>query len=67
MKLLPWRFYDFNHDEMPAIYILFMPAFTPCGDGFSPAGRAQTGDARSPAGERGVGGKISFEGGSPLV
>jgi hypothetical protein len=25
----------FNHDEMPAIYILFVLAFTPCGDGFS--------------------------------
>jgi hypothetical protein len=25
----------FNHDEMPAIYILCVLAFTPCGDGFS--------------------------------
>lgn len=25
----------FNHDEMPAVYILIVLAFTPCGDGFS--------------------------------
>ena len=28
-------FTHFNHDEMPAAYILFVLAFTPCGDAFS--------------------------------
>ena len=28
-------FSHFNHDEMPAVYILFVLAFTPCGDAFS--------------------------------
>jgi hypothetical protein len=28
-------FSHFNHDEMPAIYILFVLAFSPCGDAFS--------------------------------
>lgn len=28
-------FGHFNHDEMPAIYILIVLAFTPCGDAFS--------------------------------
>ncbi len=28
-------FSHFNHDEMPAIYILIVLAFTPCGDAFS--------------------------------
>ena len=28
-------FSHFNHDEMPAVYILFVLAFSPCGDRFS--------------------------------
>lgn len=28
-------FSHFNHDEMPAVYILMVLAFTPCGDAFS--------------------------------
>jgi hypothetical protein len=28
-------FSHFNHDEMPAVYILFVLAFVPCGDAFS--------------------------------
>jgi hypothetical protein len=28
-------FSHFNHDEMPAVYILFVLAFSPCGDAFS--------------------------------
>lgn len=28
-------FSHFNHDEMPAVYILLVLAFTPCGDAFS--------------------------------
>jgi hypothetical protein len=28
-------FSHFNHDEMPAVYILIVLAFSPCGDGFS--------------------------------
>jgi hypothetical protein len=28
-------FGHFNHDEMPAVYILFVLAFAPCGDAFS--------------------------------
>lgn len=28
-------FSHFNHDEMPAVYILFVLAFTPCGEAFS--------------------------------
>jgi hypothetical protein len=28
-------FSHFNHDEMPAVYILFVLALTPCGDAFS--------------------------------
>jgi hypothetical protein len=28
-------FAHFNHDEMPAVYILIVLAFTPCGDAFS--------------------------------
>ncbi|MDT7780393.1 MAG: hypothetical protein QOC99_2905 [Acidobacteriota bacterium] len=28
-------FAHFNHDEMPAVYILFVLAFTPCGEAFS--------------------------------
>ena len=28
-------FTHFNHDEMPAVYILLVLAFTPCGDAFS--------------------------------
>ncbi len=28
-------FSHFNHDEMPAVYILIVLALTPCGDGFS--------------------------------
>lgn len=28
-------FGHFNHDEMPAVYILFVLAFSPCGDAFS--------------------------------
>ena len=28
-------FTHFNHDEMPAAYVLFVLAFTPCGDAFS--------------------------------
>jgi hypothetical protein len=38
-------FGHFNHDEMPAVYILFVLAFTPCGDAFSldaMRGRAET-------------------------
>lgn len=28
-------FTHFNHDEMPAVFVLFVLAFTPCGDAFS--------------------------------
>lgn len=34
-------FSHFNHDEMPAVYILLVLAFSPCGDAFSLDGKAQ--------------------------
>ena len=39
-------FGHFNHDEMPAVYILLVLAFSPCGDAFSVDGRAKGKGAR---------------------
>ena len=41
-------FSHFNHDEMPAVYILFVLALSPCGDAFSVDGwRGRTASLRS--------------------
>ncbi|MBC7933611.1 MAG: HTTM domain-containing protein [Rubrivivax sp.] len=39
-------FGHFNHDEMPAVYILLVLAFSPCGDAFSVDGWAKSSRAR---------------------
>jgi hypothetical protein len=42
-------FGHFNHDEMPAVYILIVLAFAPCGDAFSFDRRLRGGVGRKPA------------------
>jgi Vitamin K-dependent gamma-carboxylase len=41
-------FSHFNHDEMPAVYILIVLAFTPCADAFSLDARNQRRSAKQP-------------------
>jgi hypothetical protein len=45
-------FGHFNHDEMPTVYILFVLAFTPCGDAFSLDSARGRQAAGEPAGKR---------------
>jgi hypothetical protein len=44
-------FGHFNHDEMPAVYILFVLAFTPCGEAFSLDSRRKRLRADAPPGD----------------
>ncbi len=45
-------FTHFNHDEMPAVFVLFVLAFTPCGDAFSVDALRAAGRAKGASGAR---------------